>query len=113
MHNLASGERVSPFACVFRHATVSGRIPRLMTRPARPSLPAEVQEAFRNGAERFYASVDRALDISAAKFSGAECSGVPGHLVHRDPKTQYLLHRDRTGTAGAEGFSSRARSYHA
>ncbi|MFD8614276.1 hypothetical protein [Streptomyces sp. NPDC059631] len=115
VHDLGSGERVSPFACVFRHVTLSGRIPRLVTRPAHSSLPAGVQEAFRDGAERFCASVDRALDISAAKFSGAEFSvaefsGVPGHLVHRNPKTQFLLHRDRAGTADAEGFSSRARS---
>ncbi|EYT82044.1 hypothetical protein CF54_15635 [Streptomyces sp. Tu 6176] len=111
VHNLTSGDRVSPFACVFRHVTLSGRIPRLMTRPAHSSLPAEVQEAFRDGAERFYASVDWALDISAAKFSDAEFSGVPGHLVRRDPKTQFLLHRDRAEAADAEGFSSRARSY--
>ncbi|OIJ84935.1 hypothetical protein BIV25_45470 [Streptomyces sp. MUSC 14] len=111
VHNLASGGRILPSACVFRHVTLSGRIPQLMVRPAHYSLPEAVQEAFRDGAERFYAEVDWALDIAAAKFSDAEFSGIPGHLVRRDPETQFLLHRDRAETADSQAFSPRARSY--
>ncbi|MFK0294757.1 hypothetical protein ACIQU6_30395 [Streptomyces sp. NPDC090442] len=111
VHNLASGGRISPFGCVFRHVTLSGRIPQLMVRDAHSALPPKVQEAFRDGAERFYAAVDWALDVTAAKFSDAELSGIPGHLVRRDPETQFVLHRDRAEAAAPQGFSARARSY--
>ncbi|MFB7339176.1 hypothetical protein ACFCZ6_03870 [Streptomyces hydrogenans] len=111
VHDVASGGRITPAACVFRHVTLSGRIPRLMTLPAHHSLPPEVREAFQKGAERFYDEVDWALDITAATFSEAEFSGIPGHLVRRDPETQFLLHRDRAEAADPEGFSRGARSY--
>ncbi|MFF9340714.1 MULTISPECIES: hypothetical protein [unclassified Streptomyces] len=111
VHDLASGGRMTPAACVFRHVTLSGRMPELMTRPAHHSLPAEVREAFRKGAERFYAEVDRALDITAADFSDTGFSGIPGHLVRRDPKTRFLLHRDRAEAADPEGFSRGARAH--
>ncbi len=38
--------------------------------------------------------MDWALDISQAEFSDADFYFVPGHLVRRDPETQFLLRRD-------------------
>jgi hypothetical protein len=80
--------------CVFRHVTLKGRIGPLMTVPVHYSLPEELQAAFNAAAEAYYRDVDWALDISEAEFSDADFYLVPGHLVRRDPRTQFLLHRD-------------------
>ncbi|OIV39140.1 hypothetical protein BIV57_02070 [Mangrovactinospora gilvigrisea] len=108
---LTCGARLTPRACVFQHVTLSGAMPDLMLMPAHSSLSAEVQEAFAAGAEHYYKDVDWALDISQGTFKDAEFSGVPGHLVKRDPATQFLLHRSSAEHADTEGLSDRARSY--
>ncbi|MBT2539178.1 hypothetical protein J7E99_00280 [Streptomyces sp. ISL-44] len=85
--------------CVFRHVTLRGRIGPVMTTPPNFSLPEEMQAAFAAGIEAYYADADPdadwALDISEAEFEEADLYYVPGHLVRRDPETQFLLHRDR------------------
>ena len=43
----------------------------------------------------FYETVDWALDISEARLTRCDISGVPGHLVRRDPATQILITRER------------------
>ncbi|AWT43735.1 MULTISPECIES: hypothetical protein [Streptomyces] len=99
--------------CVFRRVTLRGRIGPLMTTPPNFSLPAEMQEAFTEGIKAFYADadpeVDWALDISEAEFSEVDLYYVPGHLVRRDPGTQFLLHRDRISGIDLQGLSTFAR----
>ena len=80
--------------CVFKHVTLKGRIGPLMTVPVNYGLEEHVQAAFNAAIEAYYRDVDWALDISAAEFSDADFYMVPGHLVRRDPETQFLLHRD-------------------
>ena len=80
--------------CVFRHVTLKGRIGPLMTVPVHYSLSEELQAAFNAAIEAYYRDVDWALDISEAEFSDADFYTVPGHLVRRDPQTQFLLRRD-------------------
>ncbi|MFB7368625.1 hypothetical protein ACFC0D_02060 [Streptomyces sp. NPDC056222] len=65
----------------------------------------------RNRASRYLTSTSEAdpatewaLDITEAEFSEADLYYVPGHLVRRDPETQFLLHRDRLAGADAEGL---------
>lgn len=111
VERLASGGRLMPAACVFRHVTLIGAMPALKLMPVHSSLSDETKEAFRKGAERYYQDDEWALDISQAQFSDAEFSGVPGHLVKRDPATQFLVHRDRAEAADPEGLSTRALSY--
>ncbi|WP_455351365.1 hypothetical protein [Streptomyces sp. SYSU K217416] len=85
--------------CVFRRVTLRGRIGPIMTTPPSFSLPEETQAAFAAGVKAFYARADAdmdwALDISEAEFEEVDLYYVPGHLVRRDPETQFLLHRDR------------------
>ena len=43
---------------------------------------------------RFYESVDWALDISQASFTGVEfAAGIPADLIRRDPARQVVLRR--------------------
>ncbi|MFE6851735.1 hypothetical protein ACFVDH_13205 [Streptomyces sp. NPDC057674] len=85
--------------CVFRRVTLRGRIGSLMATSPNFGLPEDVREAFVGGVEQFYAGADPAtewaLDITEAEFTEADLYYVPGHLVRRDPATQFLLHRDR------------------
>src|SRR5262249_18877121 len=61
-----------------------------------------------------YRSIDWALDISAAEFTDVSLDFVPGELVRRDPRTQFLLRRESLATLdgrrlphGADLFLSR------
>lgn len=89
--------------CVFKHVTLKGRIGPLMTIPVNEGIEAGVRTAFNAAIEEYYRDVDWALDISEAEFSDADFYMVPGHLVRRDPETQFLLRRDVVEkTQGAE-----------
>ena len=84
------------WAAVFRHVTIEGRIGRVMLTPHVAPLtatPAQ-QRAFDEANAAFYESVDWALDISNAEFEEVELTGIPGHLIRRDPQTSVLITRD-------------------
>jgi hypothetical protein len=80
--------------CVFKHVTLKGRIGPLMTIPPNEGMEARLRTAFDAAVEEYYRDVDWALDIAEAEFSSADLYMVPGHLVRRDPRTQFLLRRD-------------------
>ena len=92
--------------CVFRHATLRGRIGPVMaiapnpTSPLRPELTAGIVEK--------YKEVDWALDISEAVFSDADFCSVPGELVRRDENTQVLLRREAFGDLDRRELPGRA-----
>ncbi|MEU9296741.1 hypothetical protein [Streptomyces sp. NPDC048266] len=94
--------------CVFRRVTLRGRIGPLMATSPNFGLSEDVREAFLAGALRYYAEADPAtewaLDISEAEFAEADLYYVPGHLVRRDPETQFLLHRDRIADVDAQAL---------
>ncbi|MET9801464.1 hypothetical protein [Streptomyces sp. NPDC006368] len=99
VEGLATSSLMHLNGCVFRRVVLRGRIGDIMTTPPNFSLPEEMQAALVAGIEAFYADVDAetdwALDISEAEFEDASLYYVPGHLVRRDPETQFLLHRER------------------
>jgi hypothetical protein len=91
---LTYGSLLHVAACLFEKVTLRGRIGPMMTMPANFTLPAQMQTAFLEQAVKFYAGIEWALDISHAEFSDASFYHVPGHLVRRDPETQFLVHRE-------------------
>jgi hypothetical protein len=94
---LRTGRWLASFASVFKHITIRGKIGTVMTRwimnPGDPNGFLNRFYAEANAA--YYAGVDWALDISEAEFIEADLQGVPGHLVRRDPATQFLLTREK------------------
>ncbi|MFE2557187.1 hypothetical protein ACFXGT_14385 [Streptomyces sp. NPDC059352] len=94
--------------CLFRRVTLRGRIGPLMATSPNFGLSEDVRAAFVAAAEQYYAEADPAtewaLDITEAEFSEADLYYVPGHLVRRDPETQFLLHRDRLAGVDVKGL---------
>ncbi|GIG67621.1 hypothetical protein [Phytomonospora endophytica] len=82
-------------ACLLRHVTFRGKIGVIGGGPASTAHPEAVRQAFADAAAAFYAQTDWALDITEAELAGASLSQIPGHLVRRDPETQFLVHRAR------------------
>ena len=89
-----SGGFTPTASVLLRHVTLRGsidafdlRAPGELVGAGHRSLPS-----FHDG---FYRSVDWALDIRDARFRRCDISGVPGHLVRRDPATQVLVTRGR------------------
>jgi hypothetical protein len=87
--------------CACKHVVVRGRIQgalRLIPSNewllAWPKPPAE-SDALVGANRDYYKSVDWALDISGAEFTDVELeeSGIPAHLVRRDPETQVVVTR--------------------
>jgi hypothetical protein len=95
--------------CAFRHVTLRGRAGSLMTLPPNASMEPPVQQAFAAAIARYYEDVDWALDITEAEFQDASLYYVPGHLIRRDPETQYLLHRERFAGIPLDPLPVRAR----
>ncbi|WKX09795.1 hypothetical protein [Streptomyces sp. NL15-2K] len=99
--------------CMFRRVTLRGCIGPVMTTPPNYSLLDEMQAAFAAGIEAFYSDadpdVDWALDISEAEFEEVDLYYVPGHLVRRNPETQFLLHRDRLSRVDLGSLSTFAK----
>ncbi|MFC0431484.1 hypothetical protein [Kutzneria buriramensis] len=91
--NLATNRATQLEACVFNRVTLKGRVGPIITTPANPSLSWDAKEAFASGAVAYYEKVDWALDITNAEFSDVDLYMVPGHLIKRDPETQFLLRR--------------------
>jgi hypothetical protein len=82
--------------CVFRQVTLRGRSGSLMIVGPNHSLTADVQQAFAENILKYYRDVDWALDITEAEFVTADLYYLPGHLVRRDPESQFLLRRSET-----------------
>jgi hypothetical protein len=55
---------------------------------------AATQAPFDEARNRFYDSIDWAIDIRDAKFREFEYRGIPGRLIKRDPETQFLVRRE-------------------
>lgn len=85
------------WGAVYRHATLRGRIGRVMTSPliAPGWASAEEQRAFAAANAAYYATVDWALDISEGEFEECDLRGVPARLVRRDAATQVVVTRDK------------------
>jgi len=68
IEDLATGSGFRPSACVFRHATLKGKIGSFVAIGPSDDLEPRFYREFRESAEAFY----QALDISEARFSDSE-----------------------------------------
>ena len=92
---LTTKSRLELNGCALRHVTLRGRVGSWGILPPNFSMPHAMQAAFTAALIAYYKDVDWALDISQAEFDSApSIYYVPGHLVRRDPNTQFLLRRD-------------------
>ncbi len=87
--------------CLFDQVILRGPVGQIMTSPPHVSLHNRTE--FEDAAKRFYADLGGwALDISEAAFSDAEFRQVPGHLVKRDPETQFLVDKQAAAIADVD-----------
>ncbi|MEU4522967.1 hypothetical protein AB0F52_30195 [Amycolatopsis sp. NPDC024027] len=88
-------------ACVFEHVVLRGNLGAVRFSPA---IDDESRKVLAPAAVKLYEEIDWALDITEAKFSGIEMWDVPGHLVKRDPETQFLVRRDAAAAANIDAL---------
>ena len=93
VRDFAADEVVNFAACVFRNVVLEGAIGPFITTPAHPSLGGERRADISRLMVDFYRDVDWAIDISRGEFADATLPMIPGHLVRRDPETQFLVKR--------------------
>ena len=87
---------------LFCNVRLAGRIGffKLALAPNAARASAAYTQRWGKSCTDFYAGVDWALDITAAKFTfGPDLHFVPGHLVRRDPSTQILVTKDQARSA--------------
>ncbi len=93
---------------VFDQVTFSGRIGKIKINchVHHVDISERTQRPFDEFRDKFYQNVEWALDISRAKFRLLEITGIPAHLIRRDPATQMVVTRER---ALAPAWRSRLR----
>ena len=94
--------------CLFDQVILRGPVGKIMTSPPHASLHNRTE--FEDAAKQFYANLGGwALDISEATFSDAEFRQVPGHLVKRDPETQFLVDKQAAAAADMDALPGMAK----
>lgn len=91
----------------FMHVTIRGRVTGgIAFAPSRDwqmawPKPDIATDPFVRANGEFYRTVDWALDLTEAEFTGIELSGcdVPARLIRRDAETQAVVTRDSLGSA--------------
>lgn len=88
------------WGAVFKHVVLRGKIGRIMISPlisgvAMGKLSKDKQKPFDVANEDFYSGIDWALDLREAEFEEADLRGVPGHLILREPNTQFIITREK------------------
>lgn len=82
--------------CVFKHVELAGTFGQLVVRPISSALQQRdmtVQAAYDAADQKYYSTIDWAIDIREANFENAELRCIPGDKVRRDPQTQVLVRR--------------------
>ncbi len=92
-------------ACVCTHVVLRGKVGAVRFAAA---IEDDARAVLAPAAAKLYEDVDWALDITEAEFSDAEIWDVPGHLVRRDPETQFLVHRAAAAAAEIDALSEDA-----
>lgn len=100
LHNLKrlGSDPLFLWCCVFRHVVLSGRVSALKINRTFNigSNDGRIQKQWDRATLEFYEKTDWALDISAAKFTGAvSFEAIPGELIRRNPETQVLVRRSK------------------
>jgi hypothetical protein len=82
------------WACAFRHVVLSGKCGGfLFNRNIGHDTPRR-NAAFHADNDKFYSSVDWALDISKLETSGMEIRGtIPSQLIRRNPDKHFIMTR--------------------
>jgi hypothetical protein len=80
------------FGCAFRHVVFRGDFGRFLIRGSSNTFEPD---AIDHANDKFYETVDWALDISEVRSSDLSIDGVPLHLVRRNPETQAIILRRR------------------
>jgi len=80
------------YGCAFRHVVFRGDFGRVLIRG---SSVTGKPNAIDHANDRFYETVDWALDITEVRSSDLEIHDVPLHLVRRNPETQAVILRRR------------------
>jgi hypothetical protein len=94
---LKTSDLLQCWGAVFKHMILKGNIGRIMISPiiaAGMAKPRE-QQAFDESNEKYYETVDWALDISEARFYECDIRGVPTCLIRRDPENQVVVTREK------------------
>ncbi|WP_433517860.1 hypothetical protein ACQP2T_21335 [Nonomuraea sp. CA-143628] len=100
------------FGCVLRHVTLSGQVPgTLSVFPPGGWWDAECRARLDEAIADAYQEVDWALDISGAEFLDVDLRHLPGHLVRRDPETQFLLRKETLDGLDLGHFGPHARGF--
>lgn len=93
---LRTRDLLQTWAPALRHVILRGRVGRIMVSPyVEPSSATARQQAdFAQANERYYRTVDWALDITEAEPEELELYGVPARLVRRDPEVSAIVTRE-------------------
>jgi hypothetical protein len=90
------------WACVFNHVELMGKITTIkinrfqFTTAADPKLRKKAQAQWDAFTKKYYKSVDWALDLRLAQFTGdITLEAIPGSLIRRDEETQVLVTRQK------------------
>ena len=95
--------------CAFRHVVLKGQLGGFLVNRNIDILQNDPvrNAAFTRANEKFYESVDWALDISEAKAACIEIRGcIPARLIRRNPEEQFVLTREAAASGdwrGVEG----------
>ena len=84
------------WGCAYRHVILRGWIAGLTFKWQSHFSPQDhrVEKRYQKANQKLYEAVDWAIDVSEAKFTTLQTlSGIPPHLVRRDPTTQFVLTR--------------------
>jgi hypothetical protein len=98
LDGLRTGTWLHSSASVFKHVTMQGKIGKIMISAPMSNLEtaeSSLNRFYAQANAAYYANVDWALDIREAEFIEADLRGMPGHLVLRDPETQFLVTREK------------------
>jgi hypothetical protein len=90
--NLEIDSQLKFFGAVFKHVYIRGNVGSIyISNEVDPSKPTAVKKNFSIINTRYYETVDWALDISRANFTGIEIWGVPSRLIVYDYKSQRVI----------------------
>ncbi len=105
---LGHGKAIELEACVCTHVVLRGKLGAVRFSPA---VEDGSRAVLAPAAAKLYEHVDWALDITEAEFSDIEIWDVPGHLVKRDPETQFLIRREAAAAADIDALPEFAKIY--
>jgi hypothetical protein len=104
VRDLKTNALLQVWQAAFRRVKLEGRMPSLMVSPDFfdvTHVGTPIQKAFDDANERFYETVDWALDITEAEFPDVELRGIPARLVRADPDISVVVTREQAKVTDA------------